>query len=794
MATTKTPPAQQAPPTIQNKTGRIKYADPRSLPSFPSSGLAPDGAAASAAASLGWSNRKTINLWKPDPSSSASAAAALAKDYKMAPQWEPAAQSDGHKAALLAVGSASAALKQTDTTKSGPSQDTWGNSAATQAFHANRPASAEPLSLAHGSSAATQAFNENRSQSMRKPRRPHTPPGDKSLVAAKGAMRRPLSSTGLADVQASEASAAASALNGAALAHRKSMTARPGVEEVGAVSVTTMTRNMFTSHPPVKPEVDERTYNEKIHQSAVEMAKKMYARQQLGGDQPKDASGQASGASQPNQYMNLQDAAYKQAQARIAKLHDEYHQSREFQEYYGSEKASNPKHRFSMSRKWGRRGSHSEDDLDDRQQSEKIREQMSMFSSKLSQVDKGKRDKDREALLAAAQRNVKAQLHGMDEKVYQETGRANPSLITDWEAKAQKAAQAQHEARTDDSKGKIDIGGGMFMTQEEINAIASKKIQPVLDDINDKAETERERQEVLRMEEQARREQAEKEKARDRETKEIAKKDKEQEKQEEKAKKLQEKMDEKARKDEERATKAEQKRQAKEEKRRSKHGPAVATTSSPHQGEHTQEADENPAGREEETRGETAEELGLAGSGPTVETTAEAPGSPQHKTEGSTSPTAKVKGWIKNRFSRGKSIGEHDKKRRSFFGGASLKDHAGDGSAASIENRSASMHEVALAGKSGEEHETKHEAAKESAHREAKRDSQGVSPVSPVSTPLEEELELADEAKNKGKGVEEEERPSRKTSLDPPRPIEDPAVRTSSSPTRDSRFREEMDQ
>jgi hypothetical protein len=252
------------------------------------------------------------------------------------------------------------------------------------------------------------------------------------------------------------------------------------------------------------------------------MAKKMYARQLAVGDSAKDGSEQAAGASQPNQYTNLQDAAYKQAQARLAKLHDEYQQSRDYQEYYGNETAV-PRHRFSVSNKLRRRASDSDDELDDRKQSEKIREQMSMFSSKLTQVDKDKRNKDREALLAAAQRNVKAQLHGMDEKVYQETGRANPSLITDWEAKAQKAAQNRHESRTE-HKGKIDIGGGMFMTQEEIDAIASKRIKPVLDDINDKAETERERQEVLKMEEQARREQAEKEKVRDREAKEISKK------------------------------------------------------------------------------------------------------------------------------------------------------------------------------------------------------------------------------------------------------------------------------
>lgn len=359
---------------------------------------------------------------------------------------------------------------------------------------------------------------------MKKVERPRTPPGNKSLLAAKGAMNRPASATGLKDVQASEVSAAASALNGATLAHRQSMKAKPGLEDVGAVSITTMTRNMFTANPPVKPEVDERTYNEKIHQSAVEMAKKMYARQQIMVEQTKGAHAKETEASQPNQYSNLQDAAYKQAQARLAKLHDEHHQNRELQEYYGNEKTC-AKNRNSVISKLRPRGSDSDDSVDDRQQSERIREQMSMFSTKLSQVDKEKREKDREALLAAAQRNVKARLHGMDENVYQKTGRANPSLITDWEAKAQKAAQTLHDSRTE-NKGKIDVGGGMFMTQQEIDAIASKRIQPVLDDINDKAEAERERQEVLRLEEQARREEAEKQKSRDREAKDIVKKTK----------------------------------------------------------------------------------------------------------------------------------------------------------------------------------------------------------------------------------------------------------------------------
>ncbi|KAG6065824.1 hypothetical protein E4U32_006924 [Claviceps aff. humidiphila group G2b] len=822
MATTKSP-AQKAPPLIQNNTGRIKYAEPRSLPSFPSSGLAPDGAAASAAASLGWSNQKSVDIWKPDPSSSASAAAVLAKEYKMSPLWEPSAHSDGHKAALLAVGSAEAALKKSDVppsnvvsnAKPGLSQDTWGNSAAKQAFHANRTPENRPLSLASGGHAATQAFNINRSQSMRKADRSITPPGDKSdtptkaLMAAKGAMRRPASAIGISDIQASERNAAASALNGATSAHRKSMlAAKPGLSDVGAVSVTTMTRNMFTANPPVKPEVDERTYNDRIHQSAVEMAKKMYARQQIMVEKTKGAQAAEAEASQPNQYVNLQEAAYRQAQARLAKLHDEQHQSREYQEYYGKEKAST-KNRHSMMSMLRRKASDSDDSIDDRQQTQHIHEQMSMFSSKLSQVDKEKREKDREALLATAQRNVKARLHGMDEKIYQETGRTNPSLITDWEAKAQKAAQTRHDSRTE-NKGKIDIGGGMFMAQEEIDAIASNRIQPVLDDIDHKAETERERQEVLKLEEQARREEAEKQKSRERETKEIVKKTKEQDKQEEKAKKMQEKLEFKHRKDEE-------KRLAKEEKRRSKLGPAAAATAAPAPASPTspisptsprEDDGENTSSRDEDSHGDTQAVPAASGEPrserPTIDTNIVASRSSQHEGEGGRSPTAKVKGWIKHTFAREKPSGEQNTKRRSFFGGASMKskenkDTSVNDHAVSIGNRSSSVYDVAPAGKAGEEGLGDEEAHAAPAlktgstsvpQHEEDRDSQG---VSPVSASLEDERELGDTPHDGAlENDKSEDRLSPDSIIEPPRRIHDPSVRTGSSPNRDSRFREEL--
>jgi hypothetical protein len=111
----------------------------------------------------------------------------------------------------------------------------------------------------------------------------------------------------------------------------------------------------------------------------------------------------------------------------------------------------------------------------------------------------------------------------MDEKVYHETGQVNPTLMSEWELKAHQLASASHETRNA-NKGKIDIGGGRFMDPHDIDAIAAKRMQPLLDDINEKAEVERERLATLKMEEEARKAEQEKQKARDRETKEITKK------------------------------------------------------------------------------------------------------------------------------------------------------------------------------------------------------------------------------------------------------------------------------
>ncbi|KAH7189142.1 uncharacterized protein B0J16DRAFT_318780 [Fusarium flagelliforme] len=760
--------ASQQPTMIQsqpatapgaNNSGRLKYADPRDLPSYPSAGLRPDGAAASAAASLGWSNQKPIELWKPDKTSSASAAAALAKNYKMAPTWEPASNSDGHKAALLAVGSATAALNHTPSQRK--AHEGWGNSAATQAVGSataalNQSSSQRKTHEGWGNSAATQAFNTNRTNSMRQanPRSSDTSlQGQKSLAAAKGAMsttRRRAKSTPSAPDNLVQPSAQPNtrpdALSGATLAHKASMKSRPATENAGAVPVTTMTRNMFTSNPPVKPEVDERQNNEQLHASAVAMARKMYLSQQKVIDEAKENHGRDSDVAQPKPYVNLQDAAYKQAQERLAKLEQEHQKNRDYQSYYGND-ASTPKRRFTLTKL--RRRSSSDGDMEDRQQSEKIRQQMSLFSNKLTEVDQKKRQDDRNALMAAAQRNVKARLQGMDEKVYNETGKVNPTLMSEWEVKAHQLANASHETRNE-NKGKIDIGGGKFMDPHEVDAIAARRMQPLLDDINEKAEIERERLATLKMEEEARKAEQEKQKAREREIKEITKKLKDQEKQEYKAKKAEEK-----------AAKAEERRLAKE-KQNAKGDAAVSGEEAIDDGDSTRSEDA------------ASSPVAAAGTGSTepnapaaIDTETGTAERGRRKPSDAASPTSKVKGWIKNRFSRGKSLGEkdresHGEKRASFVGGAALRDPDTNQSATSLDNRATSMRDVALAGRG-----TSQSSDRE---RDALHDSRGVSPVSSDSD-------------------DDDQVPA----ITPPPVIKDPATRESHSPSRDSRFRENLD-
>ena len=421
----------------------------------------------------------------------------------MPPAWEPERTVAGSKAAVLAAGSA-------------------------QKPHHRQ---SEPTTMMC-SSAATAAFRTNSRTS------PPTPPSEDlptlarigSMSAAKGAMadarrQRAASSPQVAERYPDQANAAANALTAATTAHRPSIR---GSVDSGATPYTNMDRQMYTSSPPVKPDVEEQRRAEVLHASAVAMAKRMYNQQQKIIDSTRLAHARSSsfsryegsdstGASpseeftRPISFNNLQEAAYRLAQERLAKLHEEHQATREMQEYYGATPASPRRATLGTIRgKLTRRRASSDGEMqDDVARSQHIRKQMSLFSTKLTEVDEQKRSQDREALLAAAQRNVKAQLQGMDQKLLDEKGAVPPSKAEGWHSKAHKAAQMRLNTAHGTSSDQVDIGGGKFMDREEVDRIAAKKVQPLLDEINEKADAERERQAALKLEEEKKKEEAE---------------------------------------------------------------------------------------------------------------------------------------------------------------------------------------------------------------------------------------------------------------------------------------------
>ncbi|KAK9386768.1 hypothetical protein V1515DRAFT_603837 [Lipomyces mesembrius] len=169
-----------------------------------------------------------------------------------------------------------------------------------------------------------------------------------------------------------------------------------------------------------------------------------------------------------------------------------------------------------------------------------------------------------EMLLAAAQRNVHSRLDAMDKEA------ASNYLFGNKEFNAMALALAEQ-----DIKGKYtakhakvyDMGGGVFMSAEEVQQIAQKNVQPVLEELNERAFEHREKDEIARQEKERMKADKAEEKSRKKEEKADQKMRKEAEKQtrkEEKQTRKEEKEDEKQRKREEKQRKKEEKEHEKE--------------------------------------------------------------------------------------------------------------------------------------------------------------------------------------------------------------------------------------
>lgn len=466
---------------------------------------------AGAAASLASSNRKSFEHWKPEPIPAANKAALLAKDYEMEPLWQPSASAAGSKAAMLAHNSttkkATAAQEVTEPQQK-PALATKSTSNTVPPPAPFVPAETHKKALMAATSAS---HNRRRSgslptQSMNKPSQ------DTSQWALKAAK---------SSHKAGPPSNSASFTTG-----------DPGFEaaRIQNVAKNNVDRQLYTASPPVSIEVQEKNRQDTLRASAVAMAQKMYAIQQrqfqeasekpdgqalaasrARGSTVTGSSGSVSDEVAPFGYENLEEAARKLAQERLAKIHDEH---AEYRNYYGQ--ASPPRSRLSM--RMRRRASSAADAEDsDEESTKRIRSQMSIFQSKLAEVDTKKRQQDRDNLLQIAHRNVDARIRKMDDKVFQDTGKASPAQMEQWEKSAREKAQKDSDERMQHA-GKVHIGGGKYLDQSELDAIAKARLQPTLDEITEKAERMRAKDEAERQERERLAAEAQAEKARQAET------------------------------------------------------------------------------------------------------------------------------------------------------------------------------------------------------------------------------------------------------------------------------------
>jgi hypothetical protein len=462
----------------------LKYARAQDLPSFPSVGIDTTNSGL-AAATIAHNNKNTVEWWKPELSANASKAALLAHNYKMAPQWQPEANNAvSSKAAILAA--------------QGKGLDWW-----------------QPTASKAGNTAAGLAMrNKKLSPELDYG---YTDEGHKnSLLAAKLSVKgrkrsesQPASNERYPDAH----NAHSNALNAATLANL----GKARADAARVQNTKNVSRQMYTERPPVEIEMAEQRHQDALKASAISMAKQMYAIQQVDDDgnitinhgrvaagiahDTQSTSSDRNLKTQAMQYLTLQDAAQKLAAERLAKIGDQ-HESATFQDYYGypSQKRRSRLSRISIKGRNRRRASSEGAEIDsgDERQARRVRSQMSQFNNQLAEVDAKKRGQDRQALMAAAEKKVQAQMSKLDEKVFNETGKMSPAMIEEWDSKARARAAEASEARMQ-NHGKVHIGGGKYLDQSEIDGIAAARIQPTLNEINETAEKQRARDEEIRL-------------------------------------------------------------------------------------------------------------------------------------------------------------------------------------------------------------------------------------------------------------------------------------------------------
>ncbi|KAK9469926.1 hypothetical protein V1512DRAFT_21859 [Lipomyces arxii] len=124
-----------------------------------------------------------------------------------------------------------------------------------------------------------------------------------------------------------------------------------------------------------------------------------------------------------------------------------------------------------------------------------------------------------EILMSAAQRNVNDSLTKIDKHISENRLFSNKEL----NAIALRAAEEEILGKHTANIGKVHIGNGVHMTMEEVEAVAKARVQPVLDELSEKALDQREKDEIERQERERLKEEKAAEKARIKEEKAVEK-------------------------------------------------------------------------------------------------------------------------------------------------------------------------------------------------------------------------------------------------------------------------------
>ena len=322
----------------------------------------------------------------------------------------------------------------------------------------------------------------------------------------------------------------------------KSMTSEPVIDDpaieaarIQHMVASAMPRLLFTEHPPVSPVREERLHQDALKASALSFANQLYKVERVDSkgnvtvDADRLAAAKASSTAQSGptladlrqqalQYLTLQDAAQRLAAERLAKIQTDQ-EARAFRDYWGYPTRAASGNKLHVKRLTRKRASsdsaagapaapltphdagfydRDSDDEPDAAAAARVRGQMSALSASVAAEDARRRAADRKALLAAAERKVRASMRAMDEKLFNDTGKMSAAMVDEWDAKARERAKASSEQRMR-NVGKVDVGGGKFMDQSVIDDIARQRVQPTLDRVTTEAEKHRAQDEERRL-------------------------------------------------------------------------------------------------------------------------------------------------------------------------------------------------------------------------------------------------------------------------------------------------------